>query len=124
MSSKKLICRHCKGDHLSIQCPTKKKNKKPVVLNFEKKTIPKSRKLLAKMFPLPGDLYKRELIDLLSQWGPIGKVYLKRQKGSELQVATIEFLKKSEGLKAIYQLNDTQFDYLKIKVEELTSRNY
>ena len=130
MSSKKLICRHCQGDHLSLQCPTRKKNKAPVVLNFnkqkdnEKRFIPKSQKLLVKMYPLPDDLHKKELINLLSQWGPVGKVYLKKERETYLQVATIEFLKKSQGLKAIYQLNDTNFDYLKIKVEELTSKNY
>ena len=129
MSSKKLVCRHCKGDHLSIQCPTKKKNKKPVVLNIQKKDskdrkYSKNRKFLAKIHPLPNDLYKGELVQLLQEWGPIGKVYLKKERNSQLQSATVEFMKRSQGLKAVYQLHDTTFDYLKINVEELTTKNY
>ena len=130
MSSKKLVCRYCKEDHLSLQCPTKKKDKKPIVLNIQKKynnkdkQYVKTKKFLAKIYPLPQDMYKKELIDLLQEWGPIGKVYLKRDRGTSLQSATVEFLKKNQGLKAVYQLNDTTFEYLKINVEELTTKNY
>lgn len=129
--SSKLICRHCKEDHLSIQCPTKNKNKKNIILNTTKKdnNIKKERKnyndkLLVKMYPLPLDLMKIELLDLLRPWGPIGKVYVKKDKYTDFQSATIEFLKKSQGKKAIYQLNETPFDFLRIKVEELTTKNY
>lgn len=127
MSSKKLICRKCKGDHLTIKCSLR--NNKSNIFNksknFNKSNINNFyKKCLVKIYPLPEDLYKKELIDLLSQWGPIGKVNLKKERFSKLQSATIEFLRKSQGLKAIYQLNDTNFDFLKIKVEELNTKNY
>jgi hypothetical protein len=114
---------------LSIQCPTKKKDKKSVVLNIQKKDSKdkkyiKTKKFLAKIYPLPEDMYKGELVELLQEWGPIGKVFLKKERGSQLQSATVEFMKRSQGLKAVYQLHDTTFDYLKINVVELTTKNY
>lgn len=127
--SSKLICRYCKEDHLSIQCPTKKKNKPTIVLNVKDDKTTKIKKiyndkLLVKMHPLPLDMMKLELLYLLKPWGPIGKVYIKKDRRTDFQTATIEFLKRTEGLKAIYQLNETPFDYLRIKVEELNTKNY
>lgn len=120
---KKLICRHCKGDHLSIQCPDKIKNKKSVVLNINKKNT-YQQKILARISPLPKDISKRELADLLTQWGPIGNIFIQNDRSTGLVRATIEFKKKDQGLKAIYQLNKTNFDHLIINVEEINTNNY
>lgn len=129
MSFKQLVCRYCKENHLSVQCSTKNKDKKQVFLNIQKKSskeknFVKNKKFLAKIYPLPEDLYKGELVKLLQEWGPIGKVFLKKERYSKLQIATVEFIKRTQGLKAVYQLHETTFDYLKINVEELTTKNY
>lgn len=129
MDSKKLICRHCKSDHLSIQCPNKLNKKKTTVLNLEKSLTNNIRskyqpKLLVKFCNLPTNLQKKELVDLLNLWGPIGSVFTQYDRQSRMLTATIEFLKKSQGLKAIYQLNNTKFEHMIITVEELTTKNY
>ena len=123
-SKKTLICRHCKGNHLTIQCPDRK-NKKPIVLNTKKNNYKNTQpKLLVKMSPLPKDLTKKELSDLLQKWGPIGNIFLKYERSSGMFAATVEFKKKEQGLKAIYQLNNTDFNYMIINVVELNTRNY
>lgn len=128
MASRKLICRHCKGDHLTIQCPTKKLNKKPVILNNSIKTLNSSNKyepkLLAQISPLPKDISKKELAELLNEWGPIGNIYIQNDRTSGMVRATIEFKKKSQGLKALYQLDNTKFDYLIINIKEITSNTF
>lgn len=124
MASKKLVCRFCGGDHLSIQCPMRKKNKKPVALNLEKKPEKIYPKLLAQISPLPKDISKKELVDLLKEWAPIGNIFIQNDRASGLLRATVEFKKKSQGLKAIYQLDKTNFDYLVINVKEINSKSF
>jgi len=127
METKKLVCRHCKGDHLSVQCPTKnpKKEIKPIQqvktisdikVNFERKN-----KMLVLFKNLPLDITKNELIELLEQWKPVGKVFLKNT--FETVEATVE-LEEEQAKKVIYQLNETPFDHYIIKVEALSTKNY
>lgn len=124
-SKKTLICRHCKGNHLTIQCP--KKKKKTIVLNTNKSNNIKKNykniqpKLLVKISPLPKDLTKKELSELLNEWGPIGNIFLKHDRSSGMLAATVEFKNKNQGLKAIYQLDNTDFNYMIINVVELNN---
>lgn len=127
MSEKTLSCRYCKGDHLSLKCPTRKKNTILNKVNLPNKNTSKfikKEKLMVKFSCLPNDIYKKELVDLLKQWGPIGKVFLKKDYKTKLTNATVEFINKENGLKAVYQLDNTPFDTLIIRVEELTTKNY
>jgi hypothetical protein len=128
MESKKLVCRHCQGDHLTIQCPSKypKKEVKEIKeVNEETKEkqvrINYKNKKLVLFKNLPLDISKNELIELLDEWRPIGKVFLKNT--FESVEATVEF-EEEQAKKVIYQLNDTPFEHYLIKVEELTTKNY
>lgn len=129
----KITCRKCQGEHLTIKCPLRNKNKTNHQNNNSNygnnrdnrnNRNNKNKGLLVKMYPLPHDLSKGELSGLLREWGPIGKIFFKKQYKTKFQIATIEFLNYDNGLKAIYQLNKTNFDYMLINVEQLTSKNY
>ena len=116
METKKLICRHCKGNHLSLQCPTKKK----VALNnstntsFNNKDLFKKRMLVI-FKNLPEDIDKKEIFNLLEDWKPIGKINFKRyRKQTE---ASIEFLHERIGKKVCYQLDSTPFKGLFLSVK-------
>lgn len=108
-----LICRHCKGDHLSLQCPKKNKSYKTQTIKQTKK------KLMVIIDNLPDNLSKKELVYLLNEWGPIGKIFLKKNR-NYTQSATIEFLELINGEKAIYQLDRTKFDRYILSVKKLS----
>lgn len=113
MENKKLICRHCKGDHLSIQCPTKTK----IITknNYQSKTLVIFKNL-------PDDITPKELFCLLEQWKPIGKINVKSIKSNKsnkyTKEATIEFLDPKMADKVVYQLDKTTFDHFIIEVSK------
>jgi len=116
METKKLVCRHCKGDHLSIQCPTKKKPvlNKPEVKTFDNKDLFKKRMLVI-FKNLPEDIGKKDIFNLLEDWKPIGKINFKRYH--QQTEASIEFLDEISGKKACYQLDNTPFKGLFLSVK-------
>lgn len=120
--SSKLICRFCKGEHLSMKCPSRKKPTKNTTKNTTNKNDRnnnsfKNKKIIITIEPLPTDVYKKELATLLKQWGPIGNIKLKTNIDG-FNIATIEFLNYTNGLKALYQLDNTSFEHQKISVKE------
>jgi len=122
MSSNKLICRSCKGDHLTIKCPNKIKKEKTLISSnkkYDNKYDNSTKGLMVRIKPLPNDLNKFELVELLKNWGPIGKIILKKDYRNKSQIAMVEFIKKDNALKAIYQLNETPFDYIIINVSKI-----
>lgn len=116
METKNLICRHCKGNHLSLQCPSKRKNKKvnKETSSFNNKDLFKKR-LLVIFKNLPEDIGKKDIFNLLEDWKPIGKINFKRYH--QQTEASIEFLDEIEGKKACYQLDNTPFQGLFLSVK-------
>lgn len=116
--SSKLTCRFCKGEHLSMKCPSRKNTTKNTTnKKYRNNNSFKNKKIIINIEPLPSDLYKKELATLLKQWGPIGNIKLKTNYHG-FNIATIEFLNYTNGLKALYQLDNTSFEHQKISVKE------
>ena len=99
-----------------MKCPSRKKSTKNTYKNHRNNNSFKHKKII-NIQPLPSDLYKKELATLLKQWGPIGNIKLKTNYDG-FNIATIEFLNYENGLKALYQLDNTSFEHQKISVKE------
>ena len=109
-----LICRKCKGNHLTIKCgkidKTNNYNKK--YNSYNKKTKFKN-KYTIKIENLPNDITVSELNYLVKDWGNIGKINLNY---SEIRSAYIEFYDKEDAEWFVEALDKTPFDHQIINV--------
>ena len=105
-----LICKKCKGNHLTIKC---NKNQKKQI----KKNVTKNKNInlfCIKISNLPDDVTIKELNDLIRPWGKIGNINFGK---SVNKTAYIDFYEKDEAEYFKKALDKTPFDNLIINVE-------
>lgn len=123
----KLVCKKCRGPHLTIKCGKENKKKveeKPVNKRFNEKrfnnrrsdNIDKSKVTVIKMSNLPDDITLSELNELIQPWGSIGKINIGK---SNFKTAYVDFYNKLEAEYFVKALDKTPFDYLIMNVEIL-----
>lgn len=108
---KKLICRSCQGSHLTLKCPYR--NKKKIKSS---KVIPINDKIYKlKISNLPSDIHVQELNTLVSPWGKIGKINIKKYEDETFSI--IEFYNLNEAEYFVKALDNTGFDHHLIRVK-------
>lgn len=73
-----------------------------------------SQKYTVKFSNLPSDMDRDELRELLTEWHPIGRVCVNKYYNNT--IAYVDFYKKLQAEKAVFQLDKTPFDGLIIEV--------
>ena len=141
----KLVCRKCKGPHLTIKCGKETKSvielcnddlksvtypKKDINFKSERLERPNrfdksertekiERKPLhkVKMSNLPVDINEEELNELLYDWGHIVRLKLLNYENNS--IAYIEFKDKEPANYIVEALHKTPFDHIILDVERL-----
>ncbi|VVU94617.1 RNA recognition motif. (a.k.a. RRM, RBD, or RNP domain) [seawater metagenome] len=104
-NNKNVVCRYCKGNHMSFKCTQKTKND-----NY-KKTI--------KISNLPFDITEDELYDLFYDFGEVERITIPRSikyRDDMCKYAFVNFRSPKTAEQAVRELDGTKFDYLIINV--------
>ena len=118
-----IVCKKCKGPHLTIKCGKQKKKetssqtKNNRNQHYNKKSfnrIDKSKKVCVKISNLPEDITLKELNDLLQEWGSIGRINFGK---SVYVTAYVDFYLPEEADYFIRALDKTPFDNLILNVD-------
>ena len=123
----KIICRKCKGPHLTIKCKISQTNEgflvnresKPnegFLVNREQKNIKQFNKV--KINDLPINITEDELRELLHDWGHI--LYLSIKIYNSSANAIIKFGNEEEASYFVEALNGTPFEKNIIHVEKIS----
>jgi|SaaInlV_165m_DNA_1040744.scaffolds.fasta_scaffold50614_2 hypothetical protein len=124
-----IICKKCKGPHLTIKCGKQKKNENTLqTKNYKPKTgqhfkksfnhIDKSKKVCVKMSNLPDDITLKELNDLLQEWGSIGRINFGK---SMFITAYVDFYIPEEADYFVKALDRTPFGSLIMDVQVINN---
>jgi RNA recognition motif-containing protein len=84
---------------------------------YSKKRFHNKNKIRVRINNLPKDIYVKELNDLVSPWGSIGRIDVKYYRTNT--TAYIDFYKYDEAEYFMNALNKTPFDHMIIDVEIL-----
>ena len=132
-----LVCKKCKGNHLTIKCGKQKnkvdnsktngynkkdnnrndrndRNNRNNRNNRNDRNNRNNKKTCVKISNLPQDITPKELNNLIQPWGYIGNINFGKSYNI---VAYIDFFKKTEAEYFVKALDRTPFDNVIINVE-------